>query len=115
MILYSYSKCSTCKKAIKFLENNNIKFELKDISMTELELNEILKYVNIDKIYNTCGKSYRELNLKEVKKTMSVEEQIKLLSSDKMLIKRPVLFLDNGVLVGFNEKNWTEVLLEGNL
>ena len=115
MLLILYPKCSTCINAKKFLENNNIKFETRDIVLdtpNEKELKEIISKSNKDirKFFNTSGMKYRELGLKDKVPTMNEDEIIKLLTSDGMLIKRPILVCDDKVLVGFKEKEWSEII-----
>lgn len=117
VILIEYPKCSTCKKAKKYLEENNIEFTDRNIiteTPTKKELKEWLdKYdISIDKLYNTSGMKYRELNLKEKRQTLSLEEQVSLLSSDGMLIKRPILLTKNKMLTGFKEDKWQEAIEE---
>ena len=107
-----YKKCSTCRKAREFLINNNIDFKERDIVEevpTYDELSKWIKEDNVKKFFNTSGIKYRELKLKDKLDNMSYEEKIKLLSSDGMLIKRPIFIKDDIVLVGFKEKEW-EVL-----
>lgn len=117
MLFIEYPRCSTCKKAKKFLEDNAISFTDRDIinqTPTEKELKEWLeKYsLTIDKLYNTSGLKYRELNLKENRKNMTIEEQLKLLASDGMLLKRPILITKNKMLTGFKETEWKKVIEE---
>lgn len=117
MILIEYPKCSTCKKAKKYLEDNSVTFIDRNIVTnppTKEELKEWIEKFSfpLDKLYNTSGMKYRELNLKEKRKTMSTEEQLELLSSDGMLIKRPILITKNSMLTGFREKEWEKVLEE---
>ena len=117
MLFIEYPKCSTCKKAQKFLEDNNQDFIDRNIitetpSKEELET-WIKKYdIKLDKLYNTSGMKYRELNLKEKRQKMSEEEQLTLLSSDGMLIKRPILITKKAMLTGFREQEWKKVLEE---
>ena len=105
------------KKAKKYLEENNIKFTDRNIiteTPTKEELKEWLnKYdISINKLYNTSGMKYRELNLKEKRQTLSLDEQLSLLSSDGMLIKRPILITEKAMLTGFREQEWKKVLEE---
>lgn len=114
-IFIQYPKCSTCQKARKWLEENNIEFEernILEITPTTIELNKWLKLSNkeINKWFNTSGIKYRELKLKEKLSKMTVEEKIELLASDGMLIKRPVLVYEKGVLLGFKEIEWIDAL-----
>lgn len=110
-IFIEYPKCSTCKKAKKWLEENNIKFKERNIveeTPTEKELNEWIKEskIEIKKWFNTSGLKYKELNLKEKLQNMSKEEKIELLASDGMLIKRPILITEKDIFIGFNEEQW---------
>ena len=117
MLFIEYPKCSTCKKAKEYLEKNNIEFKERNIvteTPTKEELKDWLKRYNIsiDKLYNTSGMKYRELNLKEKRQTLSLEEQLTILSSDGMLIKRPILITQKTMLTGFKEKEWEKVIKE---
>lgn len=112
----NYPKCSTCQRAKKFLENNNIPFHSRHIvddTPNEKELENIINKstLPIKSFFNTSGIKYRQLQLKDKLKDMTDEEKIKLLSSDGMLIKRPILEGDDFVLVGFKEEKWKEKLL----
>lgn len=115
MKFYWYPKCSTCQRAKKFLESRNINYEERHILIETPDINELHKYIkksnkDINKFFNTSGLKYRELNLKEKLKSLSYDEKLSLLTSDGMLIKRPLLILDNIVLIGFNEKEWSEFI-----
>lgn len=115
VLLIGYSKCSTCKKAEKWLEENKIKFikrEIVEEIPTKEELKQwlIISGKEIKNFFNTSGLKYKELNLKEKLPQMSDEAKLDLLSSNGMLIKRPLLVNDNLVLVGFKAKEWTENL-----
>ena len=117
MIFIEYPKCSTCKKAKKYLEEKNIEFIDRNIiteTPTKEELTSWIEKhkIKIDKLYNTSGMKYRELNLKEKRQGMSFEEQLKLLSSDGMLLKRPILITEKSMLTGFKEIEWKKVLEE---
>lgn len=110
-LFIEYPKCSTCKKAKKWLEENNIEFEDRNIveeTPTVKELTEWIKRSGLDirKWFNTSGLKYKELNLKEKLNNMSDHEKIELLASDGMLIKRPVLVSDKGIFTGFKEDKW---------
>ena len=114
MEFIEYNKCSTCKKAKKFLDDNNFEYEdraIKENTPTYEELyNWITKYdIEVNKLFNTSGLVYKELDLKNKIKTMSTEEKIKLLSNNGMLIKRPLLICDNKILIGFKEKEWEAI------
>ena len=116
MKFYGYKKCSTVKKAKKWLEENNLKFEEIDLVDTPPTKEEIRKiYENSDyelkKFFNTSGVKYRELGLKDVLKTATEEEMLELLASDGKLIKRPLLVTEDKVLIGFKENEYKENLL----
>ena len=115
-LFIEYPKCTTCKKVKKWLEDNKIEFEDRNISIdnpTVKELKEWIKKSGLDtkKWFNTSGMKYRELNLKEKLDSMNDEEKIELLASDGMLVKRPILVGEDIVLVGFKVKEWEEKLL----
>lgn len=106
---YQYPKCSTCQKAKKWMEKNEVNFE--EIDITEhppdkKQLKEIYEKsgLPIKKFFNTSGKKYRELNIKERIGTASDDELLELLSSDGMLIKRPLAYDGEKVTVGFKEE-----------
>lgn len=105
MIFIWYPKCSTCKKAKKWLDDNGIKYTLRDIVLetpTEEELSKWVKESDLDikNFFNTSGNKYRELGLKDKLDNMSFDEKVKLLSSDGMLIKRP-LIIGEKIIPGF--------------
>ena len=110
-LFLQYPKCTTCKRAKKFLEDNNVSFEDRHIveyNPTEAELTEWISRsgLEIKKFFNTSGLKYKELGLKDKLPEMSYEEKIKLLASDGMLVKRPLIIEEDRVLVGFKEKEW---------
>ena len=114
MEFIEYSKCSTCKKAKKYLEDNNIKYvdrEIKEKTPTINEINNwIDKYdININKLFNTSGIIYREMKLKDRLDSMTKEEKIELLSNNAMLIKRPLLVCNDKILIGFKEKEYVNL------
>lgn len=114
MELIIYSKCSTCKKAKNYLDNKNIKYNLREIKEFTPAKEEITKWlekynIDINKLFNTSGLIYRELNLKDKLKNMTTKDKINLLSQNAMLIKRPILVCDNNLLVGFKEKEWQNI------
>lgn len=119
MLLIEYPKCSTCKKAKTYLKNHNFDFTSRDITLdipTYEELKIYLEISNLDikKFFNTSGLKYKELNLKEKLPHMNDDEKLKLLSTNGMLIKRPILVLSDNVLVGFNEEKWNKILGKEN-
>lgn len=111
MIFIEYPKCSTCKKAKAFLENRNIEFEDRNIVDNNPSAKELKNWVSmsnipINKFFNTSGILYRQMELSKKLVDMSDEEKIEILSSNGMLVKRPLLILDNKILIGFKEKEW---------
>lgn len=116
MKLYVYNKWSTVRKAKAWLLDNGIEFEEVDIVKeppTKEELEDMYKRsgLEIKKFFNSSGKKYRELNLKDVVKVESDEKLLEILASDGMLIKRPIFDAGEVVLIGFKEAEWKEVLL----
>lgn len=114
-LFVEYPSCTTCKKAKKWLVENEIEFEDRHIAENKPSREELEQWYNksglaINKFFNTSGKLYKELNLKDKVKTASVEELLDLLSTDGMLVKRPILLLDDKVLVGFKEDAYIEAL-----
>lgn len=108
-----YEKCSTCQKALKWLDEQEIVYEKRSIrekNPTEDEIREWYKKsgVPLKKFFNTSGNLYKELQLKDKLHNMSEEEQIALLATDGMLVKRPLLVTDSYVCPGFKEKEWAE-------
>lgn len=110
-LFIEYPKCSTCQKAKKWLEKNKIEFEDRHIvenNPTEEELKVWIEKSGkeIKKWFNTSGLKYKDLKLKEKLPNMTNEEKIKLLATDGMLVKRPVLITEKGILIGFKEDEW---------
>lgn len=115
MKLFEYPKCSTCCKAKKYLEVNNCQFQDRDMITDKLSVDELKRLIqksgkDINKFFNTSGMKYRELNLKDKISAMTFDEKLELLSTDGMLVKRPILELDNKVLIGFKESEWNNIL-----
>lgn len=113
MLFVCYPKCSTCMKAKKWLDERNAEYEMRDIKTenpTEKELKEWWEKsgLPLKRFFNTSGMLYKEMKLKDRLPSMSEEEQIALLASDGMLVKRPILVDSDRVLVGFREKEWEE-------
>ena len=107
-----YPKCTTCQKARKWLDDNKIEYELRDIKIQNPTFEELTKWYNksgvpLKKFFNTSGLLYKSLDLKNKLPEMSESEMLKLLASDGMLVKRPLLIGDNFVLVGFKEAEWS--------
>lgn len=115
-IFVCYPQCTTCKKAEKWLADNGIAVQVRDIKEDNPTEQEIRSWheksgLPLKKFFNTSGLKYKELGLKEKLPSMSEEEQYALLATDGMLVKRPLLVGDEQVLVGFKEKEWREQLL----
>lgn len=115
MLFIHYPKCTTCKRAKKWLDERGVDYTERHIVEDNPTAEELKAWheksgLPLKRFFNTSGMKYRELGLKDKLKDMSKEEQYKLLSSDGMLVKRPLLIYDGGVLVGFKEKEWEEAL-----
>ena len=114
MIKYiCYPKCTTCQKAKKWLDDNKIEYELRDIKEDNPSLAELTTWYKMSglplkKFFNTSGLLYKSLALKDKLPAMSEEEQLKLLATDGMLVKRPLVIGNDFVLVGFKESEWSE-------
>lgn len=112
-----YRKCSTCMKALKWLEANQVAFDERPIKEENPSYEELKEWYEMSglplkKFFNTSGMLYKQLNLKDKLKEMSEDEQLKLLATDGMLVKRPLVIGDDFVLTGFKEKEWAEKLLK---
>lgn len=116
MILFlEYPKCSTCKKVKKWLDDHHIEYVDRHIVEERPTVSELEGWIRrsglpLKRFFNTSGMKYRELQLKERLPQMEEKEQIELLASDGMLVKRPLLVLEDKVLPGFREKEWMEAL-----
>lgn len=115
MLFVEYPKCSTCKKAKKWLDDHGFSYEDRHIveenpTAEELKQWQAMSGLPLKRFFNTSGMLYRQMNLKERLPEMSEEEQFALLASDGMLVKRPVLVKGEKVLVGFREKEWETLL-----
>ncbi|MCF6464534.1 Spx/MgsR family RNA polymerase-binding regulatory protein [Clostridium sp. Cult2] len=111
VLFIEYPKCTTCKKAKKFLIENNIEFidrHIAEENPTKEELKEWLAKSNlpINKFFNTSGVLYREMQLKDKVKALPEEELLDILASNGMLVKRPIIVKDDTILVGFKEEEW---------
>ena len=109
-----YPKCTTCQRAKKWLDDNKIEYELRDIKLDNPTLEELAEWYNksglaIKKFFNTSGLLYKSLDLKNKLPEMSEDEMLKLLATDGMLVKRPLLISDDYVLVGFKETEWENI------
>lgn len=115
MIFICYPKCSTCQKAKKWLDEHEIEYRERHIvddnpSYNELKIWHKMSGLSLKKFFNTSGLLYKEMQLKDKLASMSDDEQLKLLSTNGMLVKRPLVILDENVLVGFKEAEWNEIL-----
>ena len=115
MLFIEYPPCTTCKKAKKWLQDHGLSFTARHIkeenpTAGELDAWQEKSGLELKKFFNTSGMRYRELELKDKLSAMSREEQLRLLSSDGMLVKRPILVTGDTVLVGFKEKDWEKLL-----
>lgn len=113
--LIHYPKCTTCQKGKKYLEANQLEFTQRDIKLEKLDVTELTNLYKksglpLKKFFNTSGLVYKDLKLKDKLPDMTEEEQLQLLASDGMLVKRPILEGDNFVTVGFKESVWQELL-----
>ena len=114
MLFVCYPKCSTCMKAKKWLEERGMEYELRDIKTDNPTAEELKTWweksgLPLKRFFNTSGNLYKEMKLKDKLPQMSEEEQIALLSTDGMLVRRPILVSSGKVLVGFKEKEWEEL------
>ena len=109
-----YPKCTTCQKAKKWLDEKGVTYELRDIKENNPSYDELKKWYELSglplkKFFNTSGLLYKSMELKNKLPNMSEDEQLKLLSTDGMLVKRPLLISNDTVLVGFKEKEYEEL------
>ncbi len=112
MLLVCYPRCSTCKKAQKWLDEHGVSYDYRDIkedNPTESELRDWLDKSGLDvkRFFNTSGQLYKSMGLKDKLPDMSVYEKLRLLATDGMLVKRPILIDGGSVLVGFKEDEWS--------
>ena len=114
-IFLCYKRCSTCRNAMKFLDNNNIAYQYRDIMTENPNAKELKKWIMdsnlpIKRFFNTQGVVYREMNLKDTIDTMSEDEALEILSSTGKLVKRPLLISDEGIFVGFHEELYENLI-----
>ena len=115
MLFLQYPPCSTCQKAKKWLDEKGIAYTARHIKEQNPTYEELKHWYEVSglplkKFFNTSGLKYKELNLKEKLPNMTEEEQLRLLATDGMLVKRPLVIKDNVVLTGFREKEWESLL-----
>ncbi len=111
MLFVCYPKCTTCQKAEKYLKEKGVEYTVRHIKEDNPTLEELTAWYKLSglplkRFFNTSGMLYKELQLKDKLLTMSEEEQLKLLATDGMLVKRPLVVTDEFVLAGFKEKEW---------
>ena len=112
-----YPKCTTCQKAKKWLDDNKIEYEFRDIKLDNPTIDELTEWYKksglpLKKFFNTSGLLYKSLDLKNKLSVMTDDEMLQLLASDGMIVKRPLLIGDNFVLVGFKEAEWNMSLVK---
>ena len=115
MLLICYPKCGTCRKAQKWLEDNGISYDYRDIKTDNPSAEELAGWISSSglparKFFNTSGMLYREMQLKDKLPSMTEEEMIALLATDGMLVKRPIAVLPDSILVGFRQAEWESAL-----
>ncbi len=115
MLFIEYPKCSTCQKAKKWLDDNGAEYDERHIKESNPTFEELKEWYEksglpLKRFFNTSGMLYKSMQLKDKLPNMSDEEQLELLATDGMLVKRPLLVGDNFVLCGFREKEWQEIL-----
>ncbi len=115
MLFIEYPKCSTCQKAKKWLDDNGLKYDDRHIKENNPSFEELKEWYEksglpLKRFFNTSGMLYKSMKLKDRLPEMSEDEQLELLSTDGMLVKRPLLIGDDFVLCGFREKEWQEIL-----
>ena len=115
MLFLCYPKCTTCQKAKAYLDASGVAYELRDIKLENPTLEELTAWwkasgLPLKKFFNTSGLQYKALNLKDKLPAMTEEEQLALLATDGMLVKRPILVGDGFVLTGFRQAEWDEKL-----
>ena len=115
MLAVCYPRCGTCKKAVKWLEENNIEYTYRDIRLDNPSEEELRKWhemsgLPLKKFFNTSGLLYKEMKLKDRLPDMTEDEMFALLASDGLLVKRPIAVTGDKVLVGFKEAEWATAL-----
>jgi len=115
MLFIGYPKCSTCQKAEKWLDDNGFEYKARHIKEENPTYDELKEWyaksgLPLKRFFNTSGLLYKSMQLKDKLPEMSEEEQLRLLASDGMLVKRPVIVTEKAVLTGFREKEWQEKL-----
>lgn len=112
-----HPRCGTCQKARKWLDENKIEYEYRDIKTDNPDIDELKEWyakseLPLKKLFNTSGALYKSLDLKNKLGNMNEDDTLNLLASDGMLVKRPILILEDSVLFGFNESSWNDILIK---
>lgn len=118
MLFLEYPPCSTCKKAKKWLDDHAVSYTARHIKEENPSYEELKHWLKLSgmplkRFFNTSGLQYKALGLKDKLPAMTMDEQLRLLATDGMLVKRPLVVMENTVLTGFKEKEWEEALLRG--
>ena len=116
MLFIQYPPCSTCKKAKNWLDENGVKYDLRNIKEENPTYDELKEWhkrsgLPLKRFFNTSGMLYKSMELKNKLDDMSEDEQLKLLATDGMLVKRPLIIADDFILVGFRQKEWEDKLI----
>ena len=116
MLLIQYPPCSTCKKAKNWLDENGVKYDLRNIKEENPTYDELKEWhkrsgLPLKRFFNTSGMLYKSMELKNKLDDMSEDEQLKLLATDGMLVKRPLIIAEDFILVGFRQKEWEDKLI----
>lgn len=117
MLAVCYPRCGTCKKAMKWLDEQGLEYEYRDIKINNPTREELAAWhaksgLTLRRFFNTSGILYRELDLKNKLPEMTDDEMLDLLATDGMLVKRPIIVTDDAVLVGFREPEWQSALIK---
>ncbi len=115
MLVLCYPKCTTCQKALKWLDDKGIEYVVRNIKEDNPTVEELTEWYNksgldIKRFFNTSGLLYKSMELKDKLPSMTDEEKLALLSNDGMLVKRPLIISDKGIYTGFKEKEWLTLL-----
>lgn len=115
MLVLCYPKCTTCQKALKWLDDNGIEYNVRNIKEDNPTVEELTEWykksgLDIKRFFNTSGLLYKSLELKDKLPAMTDEEKLALLSTDGMLVKRPLIISEKGIYTGFKEKEWLTLL-----
>ncbi len=115
MLVLCYPKCTTCQKALRWLDEKSVQYEIRNIKEDNPTVEELTEWYNksgldIKRFFNTSGLLYKSMELKDKLPAMTDEEKLALLSTDGMLVKRPLIISEKGIYTGFKEKEWLTLL-----